>query len=159
MMIKEFLKMAFAIVLLQGVAWAGDSNWEGLLWNQDDWHVGSGSISGRVTTSLAGYDNLSVINARIRLDGTDHVTSTDVNGFFVLEDVPEGTYVLTVRSPSFETANREVAMSKGEPLQLNELSMTIPTCLGVWDGNSDNRLDLADIIYALQLLSGMGIEN
>jgi len=64
------------------------------------------TISGRVFTTIAGWNNLSIRKAKVSLENTDIVTYTDDNGFFSIKNVSANNYTLIIESSNFETMHK-----------------------------------------------------
>jgi len=117
-----------------------------------NWKIStSGGISGKVSISVAGYDKLSVSNAVVSLAGTTLTTQTDTNGNFTIQNVPAGTYTLKIESPDLATISKEISVSAGQNYEDNSLQMSVNKC----DFNSDGRTGLEEVIYILQIVSGI----
>lgn len=115
----------------------------------------TGSISGRAAINIAGHSDLSVANATVTLLGTSYSATTDNNGDFTLSDIPFGNYSMVVTAPNLNPLSQEVSLST-QNLQVSIPLMTVSQteCLK-GDANGNNRLELDDVIYILQILSGM----
>lgn len=77
----------------------------------------TGGVTGRI---CAPSENIYVANAEVWIefsDGTRISTQTDANGYFTLEDVPVGTYIVTVTKGSFSTTF-EVVINEGSITEL-----------------------------------------
>jgi hypothetical protein len=79
-----------------------------------------GEVSGVVRDSIAGRH---LEGAQVFLDGTPYFAQSDSAGFFVMENVPEGTYRLTFHHPRLDAIGayplpREVRVSPGETSQV-----------------------------------------
>ncbi len=59
----------------------------------------TGKIAGRITSAKRGEN---VAGANISIEGTDRRTMTDVEGKFIFNNVPVGTYVLVFESMGFQ---------------------------------------------------------
>jgi len=129
------------------------------------------AISGRVATTFAGHDDLSVVNAAVSLDGTQYGTQTDSDGNFTLElaEIQPGDYDLTVILEGLETHAQSINISEGQRLNLATINMT-PAAGGCtqsqldqaayaerlkWDANGDGKIGLEEAIRALQIISGI----
>ncbi|KPA10499.1 conserved hypothetical protein, secreted [Candidatus Magnetomorum sp. HK-1] len=120
-------------------------------------------ISGRVYTSIAGWENLSIANAHIALEGTQYSTTTDANGSFVLVDMPSGEYTFTVTTPDFQKYSQRINWSKGNPIELNLPPVErgiysqsyVEKIIQRYDPSMDNRISLEEAIHALKTVSGM----
>jgi len=105
-----------------------------------------GGLSGRVSISIAGHSDLSVVSASVSLQGTDHAATTGESGEFSLSAVPVGDYVLLVTSPGLIPVARDVTVAADQDLQLDDLQMT------VWINGS---IGLDEAIYALEVVAGI----
>ena len=118
------------------------------------------SISGYLTTSIAGWDNLTFKNAIVSLEGTTYTTRSGNNGNFTFQSIPAGTYTLNVTAPDFVPIQLQISVTEGQNLQLTNippLTLTIqPTKMGDVDG--DNQIGLSDVVYGLQVLSGIRLQ-
>ena len=56
--------------------------------------------------------------ANVVLDGTTHGCATDINGFFLINKVPEGTYTLKVKYVGYEEYSSPVDLKKGKTITL-----------------------------------------
>jgi len=110
-----------------------------------------GTIQGSVSISFAGHSNLGVANATISLKGTNFTAATDADGKFILTSIPPGNYQIVAFSPEIAPTQQQITLAAGATLQVN-LSATAPLR---GDANGDNRLDIGDVIYLLQLFSGV----
>ena len=116
-------------------------------------------LSGTVTTGVPGY-SVGIIGAEITAagDAGTFTATTDNTGRWQIPDVPPGTYTITIRAPNHEDLVLSDVNVAGTAVDLgtNEMmfSGAAPTG-GVWDINNNGKLDLADIIYGLQVLSNM----
>ena len=108
------------------------------------------SVSGRVTISIAGHNDLAVTNATVTLEGTAYTTTTDSNGDFTIEGIPPDTYTLVVTSPALVPVKQEISLSSGQDLELTPM-MTVYT---KGDLTGDGITDLADAVYILQVTCG-----
>lgn len=52
--------------------------------------------------------------ANVVLDGTTHGCATDINGFFLINKVPEGTYTLKVRYMGYEEYTEQITLVKNK---------------------------------------------
>jgi hypothetical protein len=123
------------------------------------------SLSGTVTVSIAGHDELAVTNATISLRGTPYTSSTDGSGNFSFENVPPGTYTMTITSPDLIPVSQEVTIPEGQIIGLGvvqlsvlteqDLAQAIQDAVESWDVNGNGKIELVDIIYWLQVLGGI----
>lgn len=141
-------------VLFTGSALAADDQWDNMIWDTGHWYVGTGGVAGSVTVNFAGHNQISVADAHVILEGTDFSAETDINGHFMIENVPEGIYDMTITAPNLETVVMEVLVSQGQVSFIDEFEMSLQPCQIIMDVNDNNQIDLADIIYGLQVLAG-----
>jgi len=107
-------------------------------------------ISGLVRSSVLGYD-AGVKDAVVRLEGTDHTTTTAQDGSFVLAGVPDGNYTLHVSAPSFKPFSQPVAVSGG-----NVAAIDIGLAVGAGgDIGGDGVIGLEEAIHALRVAAGI----
>ncbi len=85
----------------------------------------SGTIKGIVTDKDTGDP---LIGANVVLEGTGMGTTTDLDGFFIITDVPPGTYKLTVNYVGYDDFTREITVTD-QPLSL-QISMKATVYLG-----------------------------
>ena len=50
--------------------------------------------------------------AQVFLDGTNHWASTDINGYFIISKIPNGTYTIKVRYIGYEEYSEEVTLKQ-----------------------------------------------
>jgi|GEM_PF-127833 len=123
-------------------------------------------FTGRASIDIAGYDDLSVKNATVSLEGTPYTATTDSNGNFTFEEVPPGSYHLTLSAPSLPPLSLEIELEEGQSLELGNQKMTVWTLEDLneavlkerqkWDANGDGKIGLEEAIRALQIVSGFG---
>jgi len=127
-------------------------------------------ISGRIYTTLAGYNQLDVRYATVALEGTDYTTTTDVNGYFMFQNVPDGSYTLTINASDFVSVTQQVTLT-GENSVTLDLPLTIAGTGGIYtqaeldeavsnemkkyDPSRDGKVSLEEAIHALQIVSGI----
>ncbi len=135
------------------------------------------SISGRAAvSSIAGHESLGVKNATVTLEGTNLSAETDSNGHFILEipdTIQDGNYELVISSSDMINITQPVTITAGQSLELGNVSMIVEGSeytqeqlnqiikeavmeeIQKWDVNSDNRFGLEEVIYGLQVVSGI----
>ncbi len=113
------------------------------------------AISAKITTSLAGWNNLSVRNAEVSLNGTSYKAKTDENGDFILLDVPPGSYTLTVKTPDFQTYSQQITWTGQQGLIVDITPISIGSSGVVGDIDGDGKISLKEAIHALQIISGI----
>ena len=57
--------------------------------------------------------------ANVMLQGTTYGSATDLNGFFLINKIPEGNYTLLVRYVGYEEYTQSVTLTKGKVVTLN----------------------------------------
>lgn len=113
--------------------------------------VNAATITGRASVNFVGHSDLGVANATVSLKGTAYSTTTDSNGSFTLTNVPLGSYDLVVTSPDLKPFTQQISLT-GQTQQITIPPMTTPI---KGDTNADNRLGIEDVIYLLQVVSGI----
>lgn len=82
----------------------------------------TGVIRGEVSDAENGE---ALIGANVIVEGTDKGASTDIDGRYVIRNVPTGAHTILFRYLGFETKEVEITMEEGETIELNmELSST-----------------------------------
>ena len=112
-----------------------------------------GNISGRISVNFAGYGDLGVKNASVSLQGTSYSASPDANGNFSLLNIPFGNYSLVVTAPGMDTVRQAVSLTGSSlPVTIPPMVVSALSCVS-GDANDDKRLNMADVIYLLQILT------
>jgi fibronectin type 3 domain-containing protein len=117
-----------------------------------------GNISGRVSVNFAGNSSLGVANASVSLQGTGYSTTPDADGNFTLLNVPFGNYQLVITAPDMDPVTQNVSLSTGSlNVTLPKMVVSSSTCPPVipGDANGDGLANLEDVIYLLQMFSGV----
>jgi secreted trypsin-like serine protease len=84
------------------------------------------SIYGKITTALAGHDELGIKDAIVSLEGTVYNAFTDENGKFSLiiadGDISAGNYTVSISAPDFEFASQSITIEgqAGEGIEVNK---------------------------------------
>ena len=76
-----------------------------------------GEVGGQCTVKGVLFDESNgeaIPFANVVLDGTAHGCATDINGFFLINKVPEGTYTLKVRYMGYEEYSEQVKLVKNK---------------------------------------------
>lgn len=74
------------------------------------------TIKGVLTDEKTGE---SIPFANVVLDGTKYGSATDINGFYLINKFPAGTYTLRVRFVGYEEYTEELTIKKGQTLERN----------------------------------------
>ena len=85
--------MILSILFNASIAMA-TSNWDTMIWDQDNWYKGQSQISGQVVTYVTGQET-GILNASISIMELNKSVQSDSNGDFIFMDVPDGTYTIT----------------------------------------------------------------
>jgi secreted trypsin-like serine protease len=84
------------------------------------------SIYGKITTALAGHEELGIKDALVSLEGTDYIASTDENGKFSLViaegNISAGDYTVSISADGFNLANQSIPIEgqAGESIEVNK---------------------------------------
>ena len=77
---------------------------------------GVGSFKGRLVNSVTG---MTVAGATVRIDELRRETVTVEDGSFIFENIPPGSYHLSVRSDGLSSRRSEITVVGGSPLQVD----------------------------------------
>ncbi len=95
------------------------------------------TIKGLLTEEETGE---AIPFANVVLDGTRYGNATDINGFFLINKMPAGTYTLRVRYVGYQEYTEEVTIKKGETLTRN-ISLKAEAKMLKAVTISDNRME------------------
>jgi len=77
-------------------------------------------ISGRIFTSIAGWENLEVRRASVSLIGEEtSVVFTNDDGYFSFKNLPANNYTLSINSPDFKTVSKIFSWSGEDNLNFD----------------------------------------
>ena len=134
------------------------------------------SLSGYVT----GMDSSSVAGATILIKGSTYGTATDKKGFYKINKVNPGTYIIRVSFLGFETQERSITVHKGENrvdfsmresnIDLNEVVVTgtksekalkdVPVITQVISASKMLQLGITNVTDALQkMVPGLNVSH
>lgn len=105
--------------------------------------LSGGSVLAQNTVKGVVYDDASgeaIIFANVMLEGTSYGASTDLNGFFLLNRIPDGSYTLVVRYVGYEEYREQITLAKGVTAMKNiklKSSATVLDAVVI----SDNRIE------------------
>ena len=113
-----------------------------------------GSVEGIVNTDITGQI-VNVKDAVVSIVGTNISTHTDQYGHFQIDNMIAGDYELVISSGNFSPISIDVSVSNFAyeiiPEEMTILSAPATQCK--WDINQNGKIDLAEIIHYLQILS------
>ena len=92
---------------------------------------GNASLTGTVVDAAGAV----IPNARVLLSGqTSSETRTNQLGEFAIRGLPQGPYMLRLRSPGFRTRSRRVSVQEGQTMSLGLIALQIGpvACDGEW---------------------------
>lgn len=115
------------------------------------------AIIGQITTAVTGVST-AVVGALITVVETGQTATSDIEGRYVLDDVPAGTYTLKIEMDGFEAAylhGVEVIGGSHTDVPLRDLVFAQAYECLPGDANNDGRLGLEDAVYILQVLTGI----
>jgi outer membrane receptor for ferrienterochelin and colicins len=134
------------------------------------------SLSGYVT----GTDSSSVAGATILIKGSTYATATDKKGFYKINKVNPGTYIIRVSFLGFETQERSITVLRGENrvdfsmresnIDLNEVVVTgtksekalkdVPVITQVISASKMLQLGITNVTDALQkMVPGLNVSH
>ncbi len=76
----------------------------------------SAKITGKVTDNTTGE---SLIGTNVSIEGTSYGTASDLNGDYVLPNIPAGTYNIKIGYIGYKGVVQSVELKSGETLELN----------------------------------------
>lgn len=82
----------------------------------------TGAAWGQNTIKGVLYDDESgeaIPFANVQLEGTKHAVATDINGFFLINKIPDGTYTILIKYVGYTEYREEVTLAKGQVLNRN----------------------------------------
>ena len=74
------------------------------------------SIKGTLTDNESGE---AIPFANVVLEGTRYGAATDINGFYLINKIPEGSYTLRVRFVGYQEYTEPITIKKGQVIVLN----------------------------------------
>jgi len=122
------------------------------------------NIKGKIALNIAGHAGLVVKNAKIMLEGTNYITTTDLKGEFIFKNIPASQYKLIIRAENLLPIEQQINLSEGEYFDLGLKEMFVESMDGIeqtiqnavitermrWDSNGDNKKGIPEAINALQ---------
>ena len=78
--------------------------------------AGSSTIKGEITDTRSGEP---LIGANIMLNGTILGTASDENGFYLISNIPIGTYTLRAMFIGYETIEKEIQVAADQEYKVN----------------------------------------
>jgi hypothetical protein len=160
------LIVLLVICLNTSVALAS-SDWETMIWDQDNWYKGQSIINGQVVTHAAGQKT-GILNAKISIVELSRHVQSDANGDFTFIDIPDGSYTITIETDYFASMTlRDVIIKDGEA-NLSEIDLfeqkdrytqsDVDALLDEermkWDVDHDGKIGLKEAINALSISAG-----
>lgn len=97
------------------------------------------TIKGSLTEETTGE---SIPFANVVLDGTRYGNATDINGFFLINKIPEGTYTLRVRYVGYQEYTEQVTVKKGQTITRNislKAEAKVLRTINVTDNRAEER--------------------
>jgi len=115
------------------------------------------SIYGKITENTLGY-SMPVNGVEISITNTETgvkmVGYTGENGVFLIPDLPVSTYTVRISADSFmEKILNDVQVSEGADVDISGILALKGPSQG--DANGNNKLDISDAVYVLQVISGI----
>jgi hypothetical protein len=98
----------------------------------------SGSIKGKITDATTGE---GLIGANVLIQGTTKGASTDLDGFFIINAVPDGTYNLIVSYVSYEQQIIGTEIKEGNTAEINVNLQSSSITLGEVKVTANKRTD------------------
>lgn len=112
-----------------------------------------GTITGRISVSVAGHSDLGVAGATVAISGTAYTATTGDDGTFSMGNIPFGNYTLAVSAPGLDSVTVAVPLTSASYTAAIP-QMTLTQTNGVQgDADGDGQVGLPDAIYILQVLT------
>ena len=110
----------------------------------------------RVTGKVVNKGGQPIAGARVGLQGTTAVTTTNTRGEFTLDSLPSGTQTVEVRKLGFEMTEQPVELSQAQPASVAvTMSDFVPT-LEPMRVTAQVERGLQDVGFSLRKRTGMG---
>jgi len=74
---------------------------------------------GRLHGRILNEEKEEVLGATILLRGTSLGAATDANGYYEVNNIPAGNYIVIASSLGYVTSNQEISLEKGQSLKLD----------------------------------------
>jgi hypothetical protein len=166
---KESLmkKMIILSILLNASIAMSSSNWDTMIWDQDNWYKGQSQITGQVVTHVTGQE-AGVLNASVSIIELNKNVQSDANGEFSFMEIPDGTYTITIETDYFAMMQLNAVTIKDGQASLpvielfdqknrysqEELDQLLDEEQQKWDVDKDGQIGLKEAIKALKISSG-----
>jgi len=112
----------------------------------------TGQVSGEVFT----LENEPFENITATIVETGHKATTNNNGTFIIENVPVGTYQLSIKNENNVLLVMDhIVVSENQDTQLSAISL--PSKQSTCDIDGDNRIGLTDLIHWFRVLAGLKV--
>lgn len=111
-------------------------------------------VSGRVVIAVDVYGREStggVVNNTVTLQGTAFTATTDENGYYTIENVPAGTYTMTVSGPT--TIQRNVTLIVSPEKAQDGVIETSDVPVAICDYTGEGVIDVDDATYFVSYLN------
>lgn len=95
------------------------------------------TVKGLLTDDATGE---AIPFANVVLDGTRYGNATDINGFYLINKMPEGTYTLRVRYIGYQEYTEQITLKKGQTITRN-ISLKTESKILKSVTVSDNRVE------------------
>jgi hypothetical protein len=160
-------KLIILSILFNASIAMASSNWDTMIWDQDNWYKGQSQITGQVVTHVTGQET-GVLNASISIIELNKSVQSDANGEFLLMDIPDGTYTITIETDYFAMMQLNAVTIKDGQASLpvielfdqknrysqEELNQLLHEEKQKWDVDNDGQIGLKEAIKALKISSG-----
>lgn len=134
----------------------------------------TGKISGKISDADS---TISLSGVSVYLKGTTFGTSTNGNGFYQIQNIPEGTYELIISSIGYTTVKQQTTINSGDNILLNfnlkESVTSLPESTVISQGNNGiknisgsvsylspkelERFNYTDINRTLRMVPGVNV--
>jgi len=161
-------KLIYVIIILLKASMAlSNSDWDLLIWNQDNWYKEQNFVIGQVITHVIG-NKTGISNAQISIVELGMEVNSDINGDFILKNVPDGSFTIIVDTEYFLPIQLSNVLVKNGQANLQQINLfeqknrysqdQVDTLLyeerKKWDVDNDGQIGLKEAIRALSTSAG-----
>lgn len=136
--------------------------------------------SGRIVGVIVDATDIPLPGVNVVIEGTTFGTATDLEGRFILPNMPDGTYLIKATSIGFLTARKTVQIEKSETVEIlivlririlesgevivtasrrEQLAMTAPVSVSVLSQSDLRNRNIVHLDDALRTVSGVHLQG
>jgi len=159
--------MIIIIICIKASIVLASSDWDTMIWDQDNWYKKQITVTGQVITNVTGK-KAGILDANISIIELGMHVQSDDNGEFRFIDVPDGTYTIQIETEYFAPMQlQEVTIYEGltslsEIILFDQKNRFTQTEVNVllheermkYDIDNDGKIGLEEAIKALSISAG-----